>query len=257
MKSDKKAYLLQLQKPFYYSLGIFSLFIVWFIISVVVKNSLVFPSIKDTFKACGEILSRRRTYISLGITLGRLFIVISVSFVLAFFLAYLSYLYKRVYYFFMPFTSIFRTIPIISIVLLLLVYRGDVVTVYYTSFLVCFPVMFEALYRGFSSVNKDIIDATRLNAKINFYVFFKVHVPLSLPFILMSVIQSFGLGFKVVVMSEFLTSTKWGIGREFSLAHAALEQSEIFAFSFLMITIVIIFDSLLRFTLKKCMQRLF
>jgi NitT/TauT family transport system permease protein len=58
--------------------------------------------------------------------------------------------------------------------------------------------------------------------------------------------QSIGLGFKVIVMAEFISQARRGIGRELHDASISIEYVQVFAWTIIMIIIVVIFESLLK-----------
>jgi ABC-type nitrate/sulfonate/bicarbonate transport system permease component len=57
-----------------------------------------------------------------------------------------------------------------------------------------------------------------------------------------SLLQSLGLGIKVLVMSEYLAQTQQSIGNELYMAKTNIEFSEVFAWSFILITIALLFE---------------
>jgi NitT/TauT family transport system permease protein len=68
---------------------------------------------------------------------------------------------------------------------------------------------------------------------------------LALPFIKVGLIQSFGLGFKVLVMSEYLAQTKTSIGMMLYEGRIMMEYADVFAWTLIIIVIVFGMETLL------------
>ena len=75
------------------------------------------------------------------------------------------------------------------------------------------PIIYEGILTGFKTINSNIIDSTKLLSNINLTVLFNIHIPLAMPSLITSLIQSFGLGLKVLVMSEVIVNPPNSIGR--------------------------------------------
>lgn len=66
----------------------------------------------------------------------------------------------------------------------------------------------------------------------------------------MTIIQSFGLGLKVMIMGEFIAQPNGTIGYLLQLERSALNSSAILAWSIILIMMVLAVESLMSFTLK-------
>ena len=88
-------------------------------------------------------------------------------------------------------------------------------------------------------------------SKTNMFVIRKVYLPLTKPYIILSILQSVGLGLKAMVMAELISQASNSIGKEMSEYRSFLDMDYIFAWGILMITIVIISEILIRQIKKK------
>ena len=79
----------------------------------------------------------------------------------------------------------------------------------------------------------------------------KIYIPLTKPYIILSILQSIGLGLKAMVMAELISQAKNSIGREMYEYRSLLDMDYIFAWGLLMIAIVIISEIFIRMMKKK------
>ncbi|MFA5544003.1 MAG: ABC transporter permease subunit [Bacilli bacterium] len=142
--------------------------------------------------------------------------------------------------------SIIKTLPIATIIVIILIMFGGAKSPLIITGFVVFPLQYEAIYTSFKSVDKNLIDDLKTLTSLNFTVLKDVLIPINLPFILSAIIASFGLGFKVMVMAEFITQPKNTIGMQLLYNKDMLEMTSVFAWTVLIVVLVIIFDVLVK-----------
>ena len=238
-------------KKTYYVLGILFVFVLWEILSVISNNNFVIPSIELTFTALGKILIDKETYFILGSTLLRLLISISLCFVFGVALAVLSNLSNRFKSFIKPMVVLLKTLPMAAVIIMLLVMVGRSYSPYFIIGVVVFPLIYEATLNGLEGIDKDIKDEVKLLSNNNFQVFRSIYIPLTLPHILTSLIQSVGLGLKVLVMAEFIAETKNSIGEAIRFYKNEATTEYVFAWSIILILFVLLVDSIINNLKKK------
>ena len=79
------------------------------------------------------------------------------------------------------------------------------------------PIFYENIYQSFNNVDREIVNAYRLDSGLNNRIIFKIYLPNAIKDIKTSFIECVGLGFKVLVMSEYLS------GKTNSLGYSILE----------------------------------
>lgn len=239
-------------KKSYFALGILFIFIVWIISEAVVDNAYIVPSITDTFKALVDLFTKAHTYKVLGFTLLRLLIVVVICFILGIGLAILSYNQKRFKWFIKPIIILFKTLPLAVVIILLWVMFTNEIAPYYIVGVVVLPVVYEAVLIGLENINKEILDEVKLTSNTNLKVLFKVHLPIIFPAILTAIIQSIGLGLKVLVMAEYTTQPTYSIGNEFVYyKDIAMEMEYLYAWSIILILFVLSVEILISYISKK------
>lgn len=241
-----------IDKKIYFSLGILFIFVIWVVGQSVINNSYVVPKLGETFKALGDLFTKSHTYIVLGHTLLRLFLSISFYFVVGLLLAILSYKFKGFKWFIKPIITLLKTLPIAVVIILLWIMLGTEYAPYYIVGVVVLPIIYEAVLIGFENINNDILDEVKISNGISPKVIFKVLLPITFPAILTSLIQSIGLGLKVLVMAEYITQPRYSIGNEFVYyKDIALQMEYLFAWSILLIIFVLSIELLISYFSKK------
>ena len=105
-------------------LGVVFIFLLWELLSLISQNDFIVPSISNTMKTLGEILTKSDTYNILFSTILRLLSSITICFILALTLAVFSNMNERVKYFLKPLISLLKTLPVATIIIMLLVMIG-------------------------------------------------------------------------------------------------------------------------------------
>ena len=214
-------------------------------------NDYIIPSIDQTLVSFKELLFENYTYVVLGHTLIRLLISLSVCFVGGVLLAGLSKISSRFKAFIKPIFTLLKTLPVAVVIILLIVMLSQN-ALYYIVGVVILPIIYEATINGLDSIDINIIEEVKMDSSINPYVVSKIYLPLTLPYIFTSLLQSIGLGLKVLVMAEFISNTKHSIGYEILFyKDYANEMSYVYAWSLLLIIFVITIDSLINLMKKK------
>lgn len=243
-----------MKKNLYLILGILSLLLVWTLLSILSFSNIAFPSIFDTLKALGILLITKSTYTALLYTIFRLLITVVISFVLALILSYFSYISKKFESFISPLISIMRTVPVTAIIIILLLLIGDNASLVITSFMVL-PIIYEGALTSFKNIPKEMSDEVKMISNITPRIILKIYLPISLPYILSSLIQAIGMGLKVMVMSEFITQPKGSIGYMLFQERWSLNMDNVFAWTIILVVIVIVIDLLIRQSRK--LQKLY
>lgn len=236
----------------FFIVGIAFIFIVWFLLSIFVRNTIAVPNIPNTFSALGDLFTTGSTYLIIGQTILRLIATIVIAFIIALILVIFSAVSKRFSAFINPTIALFKTMPIAVIILFLLFVFGGNKAPFFVSILVVIPIMYEATLNGVKNIDKTIIEEVKMYSNINFLVIKEIYLPLAYPYALVSIFQSVGLGLKVMVMAELIAQSKNSIGYEMAYYKSFLNMEYVFAWGIIMVIFVILVEILIKkFKLKK------
>lgn len=229
----------------YFLTGIFLIAIIYLLISSAKQNEFIYPSFATIFNSLGEMLGSKYAQVSIGYSFLRILLSICLSFVASLLFSFLYIIFKPSIYIIKPFLFILKVSPLAIVSLYLWLSVGDVGATYVVSFMVMFPLMIEANISAIDNISPSLIDEMRLNNVSLFKKFYKIYLPLISPSLIMSVLQCFGLGFKVVVMTEYLCLTPSSIGRYLYDLKIAFDIPGMLALLIVIIVIVAIFEVLI------------
>lgn len=226
-------------------LGIITIIIIWLISSLLINNSLVLPTITEVLNSLKDLVSKGSTYLIILNTFLKLLLTISISLVIALGLGVLSYISNKFESFIKPIFVLFKTIPVIAIIILLLIIFGNSRSPYIMTSLVVLPIMYEGMLTSLKSINPEILDDVKTISGINFNIIRNIYFPLIFSNFMMSITQSFGLGLKVMIMGEFITQPSNTIGYMMQLERSNLNTAAILAWTIILVVIVLLIELLI------------
>ena len=115
-------------------------------------------------------------------------------------------------------------------------------TPYIVTVLMLFPLIYQSMLSGIKNVKTELIEVYLLDSKINFKVIKNVYIPLIKQNLYVGILQSISLGIKVLVVTEFTVMTNNSIGKALIDEKNNLNFNRVFAYSFLLIIIVMILE---------------
>ncbi|QVK21007.1 ABC transporter permease subunit [Mycoplasmatota bacterium] len=232
-----------MKKAIVYSSNIMLTILIWIVFAAYKDNAIVLPMPTVVFGSVVELLSDAETHFIIGMTLYRLFISLAIAGILGIFLGIIGGIYKCVSTFMKPIVTVLRTLPVVSIILIVLIWTGYEKAPYIISFLMIFPVVYQAVFEGIISIDKKFIEVLKLEHDgINFTIIKDLYLPLITPFLKTALLQSIGLGIKVIVMSEFIAQTKDSIGYMIYLERQNLQFDLVYAWTIILIVIVLVIE---------------
>lgn len=249
-----------------FALGLIFFLAVWWIISLCVDtNSIILPSPIETFKEAFRLMGDPYTYICLGKSLLRMLIGFLISFVIAAILSLIVNGNEKRYQFFAPTMTFMKAVPTVALVFLFIVISGAEDAPIFVVVLIALPIIYEAMVSGLKSPDRSIIEAAKVDGANEISTLFKIKVPIALPYIIVGVVSSFSLSFKVEIMSEVVTGfTKNGLGSLIKATQVSDPTNMITIFGYSLIAVVamliitLVIDILKKTLIKKekVLQRL-
>lgn len=228
-----------------YALTIFTLVGVWQLRAMQIDNAALFPYPINVADALWSLLGSIETYRIIAHSLFRLVVSVGASSLVGIALGIVAGFVPVVSLVLRPIVSGLRSLPVASLIVIILILYGQQRAVYIIGFLMVFPVMFESAHQGVLNTNPAIVRAMRIEAVPKWKKLVYVHLPLSVPYIKTGFIQSIGLGFKVLVMAEFIAQTQTSIGRMLYLGRINVRYADVFAWSAIIILLVLGFEMLI------------
>ena len=164
------------------------------------------------------------TWTSIGYTIGRVLLGFAAAFVLGGVFGVLAGLFRFVDGLFRPGSLLMKAVPTVAVVLVLMGALTAPKTWFllnyvpsFLTFIVAFPIIFDACRAGIANENQSIRDSLSLDCgRVSFKGTIRVLIPDAWPYISLSVAQSLGLSFKTAIMAREYCSISQ-IQRDFSV----------------------------------------
>ena len=118
-----------------------------------------------------------------------------------------------------------------------------------------FPLVYDGT-KGALSIDKNIIEENKLLNGPKYMIYKDVYLPMALPHMLITFLQAFSLGVKVMVMIEYIATVDNSLGSIINNAKLNVDFVTILSWLLLLIILVVIFDVLVGL-LKKRISKVF
>ena len=164
--------------------AIFLMWVIWIIAYYAVRNEYIIPSFTETMKSLWECFVSSSFWISFLNTVLRTAIAFIVSFFLAALFAVIGIISKCFGLFIKPFISVFRTLPTLAVILILLCWTTPVVAPTAVTVLVLFPMIYSQINTAVSGIDGGIIDMAKVYKITEKEKLAKIYLPMIAPSIL-------------------------------------------------------------------------
>lgn len=202
--------------------------LVWQAASSILAESFILPSPADVAADMVRFVASPSFASTITATCARSLTAFLISVSLSLFLGVASGSRADIESAIKPWMSIIKATPVVSFILLALLWFGSSFVPVFVSVLMTIPVMTEAILQGMKNTDPRILDMARAYRFSRVRVLLHVRLPSVLPFFLGGAGSALGLTWKVVVAGEILGSPRYGIGSAMQTAKTHLETQRVF-----------------------------
>ena len=226
-------------------LGVIVLFLLWFLVSLIVKNPIIFPDPFLTIKTLFEMLGDAYIYKCLGSSFLRLIIGFIIGGFLGFIFGIIFSYFKKGVHVFKPTLIAIKAIPTAAIIFLFVALAGYENAPVLIVALVTFPILYESTLAGLSNIPNEYKDELKLSSSNFLHSLIEVKLFFASSYILVGLLTSFALAFKIEIMSEIIAgNTTYGIGVAIKTATQldAGNMVPVFAYSLFVILLILLIN---------------
>lgn len=224
--------------------------LIWGIFSSIIDREIYLPSPISTFKALYKLLFIKDTYVTIIYSSYRTIVGFLLSCVAGIILGYFCGISELLYDIFYPFINIIRTIPVMSIIILALMWFRDTNVPIFVAFLMCFPIIWTNTVAGIKNTDIKLLQMCKVYNIRKIRVIKSIYLYSSLPYIKAGTISALGIGWKVTSAAEVLSLPKYSIGRFLYDSKVYLEIPDLFAWTIIIIVLSFIFEKVLKLILS-------
>lgn len=219
------------------------------------NDPIILPGPKIVLQTLFTILNTKETYMTLFTSLFRVIAGLLISFVIGIPVGVILALNKNFKIFLMPLIKFLQSTPIISWILLALIWLKLWMIPIFILFLNSFPIIVINVYEGFLGVDTKLIEMSdfykvSISKKIR-----NLYVPSIVSNILASTTIILSSSFKVIVMAEVISKIDVGIGSNINYAWINIETEKILAWTIIVVLLGLTIEKLINGILRKKLGR--
>lgn len=227
-------------------LSILFIAIVWQILSFKVGYPAIFPSLADLVKKVFSLFVSEDFHIALLSTIFRGIIGFFIALVMGFIFATIAVFSPFWKAFFHPIIVIGRSIPVISFVLLAILWFSPPYLPVFVGFVTMFPVLYQNILTGLEQTDVKWVEMARVFGKSPYKRFVSIYLPASKSIIYDGVSTAMGFGWRAVIIGEVLAQPIHGIGTEMKQAQAFINVSELIGWTVIAVGVSYLFEGIIR-----------
>lgn len=230
-------------------------FAVWTLISFRINSKLLFPTPLDVLKALQELTVTSDFWKISAYSLLRVVSGILISIVIGTALAVITELSSLLRSLLSPALGIIKATPVASFIILALLWIDRNTLPLYITALIVVPIVWSNVSEGIRSVDKELIEVSRVYKFSLTKSITKLYVPSVAPFFMAACKSSLGMAWKAGISAEVLSTPKYAIGTELYFSKTYLETPTLFAWSAVIIILSVIIEKLFVWTLSLLGKR--
>jgi len=222
--------------------------LVWQTASMIVNQPLYMPSPWETLTALAALVVTSEFWLSVAFTFLRVVLGVIISFALGILLAFAAMRSAFLEQLLRPVVAAAKAAPVMSIIMLALVWFTSSFVPIFSCVLLCFPIFYTNTLAGLKSVDKQLLEMASVFRVSHRRVITGIIVPSVIPHIYSALAVCLGFAWKSVVAAEVLSSPKFALGYQLYRTKLYLDTPSLFAWTLAIVVISLIFE--------KCLKRL-
>lgn len=149
-----------------------------------------------------------------------------------------------IYAFFKPVLSMIKATPVVSFIILALVWIQGGKIPAFISFLMVFPIIWGNVSKGIAQTDRNLLDMAKVYHLTKTSIFTKIYLNSVLPYFAAAATTSMGLAWKAGIAAEVLATPRFAIGTSIYDAKIYLETVDLFAWSIIVIIMSVLLEKL-------------
>lgn len=219
--------------------------VAWQLLSWQMAQPQLIPSFPDLVRALLRLVYTPGFLVSIGTTCLRACVGLLLSLAAASITAFLLNRSEGIRFLFMPWLSLLRSVPVISFILLALIFLNPEMIPLLIAFLTMYPLLTENLLKGLMNRRdswKMLARQFHLNA---WNCLFQINYPQLKPYLFSGLASAVGFGWRAIIMGEVLSQCVDGIGKRMKEAQVFIDVPELIAWTLVAIVLSWLTDKLI------------
>ena len=228
--------------------------VIWQVLALAVNNSILLSGPVETVEALITLGATPSFYLSVGITTGKILLGFLLGGLLGSVLALLSYRINIVKEFLSPFVSVIKSIPVVSFIIIALIWAGSSNVTIIVSAVISFPIFYKNLLEGLLVTEPKMLELAKVyqmktSKKIRY-----IYLPSLTPHIKSAISLAIGMAFRGGITAEVVGQPLKSIGNGLYRAKINLATSEMLAWTLVAVLSAFLVEKLISFIVKKVLK---
>lgn len=225
--------------------------VIWEIASLLIGKEVYLPSPLNTIKALLTLSITSKFWYSIAMTFIRVVLGFVISCIAGIILGIICGLNRFLYELLNPLVIAIKSTPVMSIIIIALIWFQSGRVPIFVCFLMCFPIIWTNAVEGIRQVSKDLLQMAKVYRINRSLIIRRIYIPSIRPYLIAGVTTALGLGWKVTVAAEVLSNPKFSIGGNLYGAKVYLESSQLFAWTSVVIILSFAFEYLFKYIIGR------
>ncbi|MCE5346698.1 MAG: ABC transporter permease [Bacteroidales bacterium] len=224
---------------------------VWKTLSVHFGSDFILPSPETTLIKTIKLFGDKIFLATIGTTILRGVIGFVISVILGIGIGVIAGINENFNAFIRPMLVVIRSTPVISLILLALIWLNPGLVPVFIGMLTMFPFICTNVSDGIRNVDRDLIEMATFYKVSQRRIVREVYIPAILPFIISGASSAMGIGWRAIITGEVLSQPKYGIGTVMQGAQTFLNVDAVIAWTILAVLISYGFEKTIRWSERK------
>lgn len=143
-----------------------------------------------------------------------------------------------------PLVNIIKSTPVMSFIIIALIWFASSRVPVFICFLMCFPLIWTNMVAGVREVDVKLLEMAKIYHVKPRIVLQSLYLPSLMPYFISATTASLGLGWKASVAAEVLSHPRFAIGSNLHTAKAYLDSASLFAWTLVVVLMSYLFEVL-------------
>ncbi len=219
---------------------------VWQLLSLLAGSDWVLPSPGKTLAATFALFGEPGFLAVVGSTVLRSLAGFAISFVLGVTLGILAGTHRAFHAFLQPMLVTLRSVPVIALILLALIWFTPGTVPVFIALLTMFPFICTNVIDGIRSIDPDLTGMAAFYRVPRGRIIRELYIPGIMPFLVSGASSALGIGWRAIITGEVLSQPRYGIGTLMQGAQTFLNVEAVIAWTLLAVAISFLFEKALR-----------
>jgi NitT/TauT family transport system permease protein len=220
--------------------------LLWKGLSLWMASSLLLPSPEESLITLVKLVSKPHFFPGLGSTVGRGLTGFILAFIPGLWLGIWAGAKPGVHAALKPLIVSIRSTPVISFILLALIWFHVNQVPIFIAFLTMFPIVYTNTVDGIRYIDREFVEMARVYRVQRRRIVREVYLPAIAPYLLSGASSAMGFGWRAVIIGEVLSQPRYGIGTQMQHAQTYLLVSELIAWTVIAVLVSYLFETIIR-----------